>query len=718
VQARLCNQRAGQPALTSGLAIGGEFLKGRLVIPGGLPTQGAIPLWKGKPLCSSTDCTGDISPKGAPFKIVFGRGVHVNSGKTTSKNTYTITLHSAHVKIVVNAMNARGDVRIEADSSVLSGTSGLCGNANLKAADDAIPNKWQVGQFVVEASANAFPSTIPKCPRKGELPKEKKCSPGQMAWFTKHCEAKSHDPVSVADCTFDCCQGVSECPTTTTTTVPPVDVDTDTNCQGADCKNDQMNVCSHGTELNFAPNAMKVNNLGGLGPGSGANHIHWSRVAKVDGKWVDCIVTPADDRYVKLNKYKKWRTSTGRSMAKKYNGVYKTRVGSAGSIATLSRGSFEMNFSFVFTGSTEPATIPWIPLTFYDVDGGKEQLKTCDAHSSVLHEPSDMRGAQTADGCFSHKAGRGEVNLPKNFDKLTNNEKKAAVTYIFKDKSHFKLKYSTTYEHRVFLFKGSKAVACADATTTTTTTPPATTTTTTTTQAVAKDTTCVGAHCVEDQSHVCSEGLVLDFSQGHVSSNNLGGMGPKSGPETIQWQRVAKLNGRHIDLIAKSSNANYRNVNMKDKNYGRSVIKKFNGLYSKGVGSIGSAQAGTFKIRFSFVDTATQKPVTVKYLPLTFYDVDGGKESLQTCDAESWILRKGSAMKASQKGKCFQHKAGKPEVDLPKDWNNLQSKQLQASVTYVFKNKSTFEITYATNYKHRVFLFKGSKDVACSKTSR
>jgi len=215
---------------------------------------------------------------------------------------------------------------------------------------------------------------------------------------------------------------------------------------------------------------------------------------------------------------------------------------------------------------------------------------------------------------------------------------------------------------------------------------------------------------------VCSEGLELDFTQ--VSTNNLGGMGPKSGAQTIQWKKVAKINGRNIDLIAKSSDTNYRTVNMKDRAYGRATIKKFNGVYSPGVGSIGSAQKGTFKITFSLVDTASQKPVTVKYLPLTFYDVDGGKEILETCDAHSWVLRKPSAMTAISRGKCFRHKAGKAEVDLPKDWNNLEVKQKRAAVTYIFKNKSSFQISYTTTSTHRVFLFKGSKDVACSKASQ
>lgn len=292
------------------------------------------------------------------------------------------------------------------------------------------------------------------------------------------------------------------------------------------------------------------------------------------------------------------------------------------------------------------------------------------------------------------------------------------------------LEYETKYPKRVFLFKGSKVVACAEAsskvppptksppTKPPPTKPPATKPPATKPPSTvkAKDTTCVGLHCAEDQDHVCSEGVELDFSQ--VSTNNLGGMGPKTGAQTIQWKRVAKINGKYIDIIAKSSDTNYRTVNMKDRAYGRATIKKFNGVYSPGVGSIGSAQAGTFKITFTLVDTASQKPVTAKYLPLTFYDVDGGKEILETCDADSWVLRTPSAMTATSHGKCFRHKAGQAEVDLPKNWNNLEVKQKRAAVTYIFKNKSSFQISYTTKYRHRVFLFKGSKDVACSKSSQ
>jgi len=216
VQARLCNFRSKQPALTSGLSIGGALLNGSLVIPAGLPARGAIPTWNGMPLCSSKACNGDITPNGAPFKISFGTGVNVNKGfhskgRRPAKLTYTIDFKSGPVTIVVNAKKAHGDVRIEAARSVLSGTSGLCGNANLKAGDDKIPNKWKAGQFVVKASDNTFPSSVPQCPRKSEFPTEKKCSEDQMEFFVKYCEAKSDQADDVEDCAFDCCQGVSKC---------------------------------------------------------------------------------------------------------------------------------------------------------------------------------------------------------------------------------------------------------------------------------------------------------------------------------------------------------------------------------------------------------------------------------------------------------------------------------------------------------------------------
>jgi hypothetical protein len=219
VQARLCNFRKGQPALTSGIVVGGAVLDGMtLVIPGGLPSKGDLPLWNGEALCSSKSCSGDISPSGAPFKIVFGSGVDVTPPKKGKakphKQTYTITFTSYHVKIIVNVFAGRSDVRIEADQSLLTNTSGFCGNANDKAADDAIPNKWKIGKvkFGVDASVNAFPSSVPECPRKGDVPKEKKCSADAMQTYNIHCETKFTDSVDIEDCAFDCCQGLGECP--------------------------------------------------------------------------------------------------------------------------------------------------------------------------------------------------------------------------------------------------------------------------------------------------------------------------------------------------------------------------------------------------------------------------------------------------------------------------------------------------------------------------
>merc|ERR1711907_277838 len=47
-------------------------------------------------------------------------------------------------------------------------------------------------------------------------------------------------------------------------------------------------------------------------------------------------------------------------------------------------------------------------------------------------------------------------------DKLTWAQKKGAVSYLYRDASEFDFSYGTSYEHRIFIFKGSKALACKD----------------------------------------------------------------------------------------------------------------------------------------------------------------------------------------------------------------------------------------------------------------
>jgi len=209
---------------------------------------------------------------------------------------------------------------------------------------------------------------------------------------------------------------------------------------------------------------MKYNNLGGMGPRFGDPPvIHYRNVGALNSRSLDMIVT-TDARYKAANFNYVWRHGwwrfTGKAFIAKYNGVYK--VQGAGVVGSLAPGKYAMTFSIVYSETQEPAVVPFWPMTFYDLDGNKEESGSCDATSSVLHTPTAVSGNCDGSGCCNHKGASYEVNTPSNWDRLTDAEKKASVTYLFMNKDKATFNYGTNYPHRIFLFKGSKVIACMD----------------------------------------------------------------------------------------------------------------------------------------------------------------------------------------------------------------------------------------------------------------
>jgi hypothetical protein len=130
----------------------------------------------------------------------------------------------------------------------------------------------------------------------------------------------------------------------------------------------------------------------------------------------------------------------------------------------MKAGQYKFLYKFQYTGTKKPATIHYLPLTFYDLDGGKEFVRTYDAVGVAVAKPTGMRGY----GCRKHGKGyfcwansaRKEYRFPRNFNRLSRYEKMASVTFLFRHRSSFNMIYKTTYDHRVFMFKGSEALVC------------------------------------------------------------------------------------------------------------------------------------------------------------------------------------------------------------------------------------------------------------------
>lgn len=235
---------------------------------------------------------------------------------------------------------------------------------------------------------------------------------------------------------------------------------------------------------------MQYNNLGGMGPNfRDPKEIRYQRVTKVGGDYVDLVITaegevetkPTGGRfgrfsrfgrgkggmtkknpYLAANENAKEFGTNGKAFIAKYNGdSFRTDVMAIGSLA---KGKFEFKFSFVNSKTGAETKVPYVPMTFFDLDGkdtlgGKsfEEVHTFDAEgmeyvdgSLVTHQCKRTKKGQFC-SCESAKE---EIAIPPTFDDLSDQTRKASITMFFKQKSSFTLTYGLNYPHRVFLFKG------------------------------------------------------------------------------------------------------------------------------------------------------------------------------------------------------------------------------------------------------------------------
>jgi len=520
---------------------------------------------------------------------------------------------------------------------------------------------------------------------------------------------------------------------------------------------------------------LTLNNLGGMGPSSGSSTnkyrdmpwIVYEGIMVLDGRSVDLIISDVSggNKYYMDNIQEEYLVrksravdnykTNGTAFVLKYNGKFRPDVISIGSLAT---GEYNFKFSFVDSEQSNltrqvPVTVPYLPMTFFDLDGNDdlsesyEMASTWDAEGVEYVQGTKVdHGCKQIPGdkhfCYANSA-REEIKIPDNFNELSDDTKKAAATFLFKDKSHFTINYKLNYPHRVFLFKGS----CALTTT-------ATTTTTTTTS--------TGSHQVgvdgdgdTDVNKYCGGSMASRFDDHALNSrltlNNLGGMGPSSGGSTykygdmpwIVYEGIMVVDGRSVDLIISDvSGGNKYYMDNTDEQLSTVVAKvyssgesdwrdgtafalKYNGRFRPDVISIGSLATGEYKFNFSFVDSEQsdlrrQVPVTVPYLPMTFFDLDGKTTSLgesfevaSTWDAEGVEYVQGTKVDhgckqmPGDKQFCYANSA-REEIKIPPNFNELSVDTKKAAATFLFKDKSHFTINYKLNHPHRVFLFKGS----------
>jgi len=244
----------------------------------------------------------------------------------------------------------------------------------------------------------------------------------------------------------------------------------------------------------------------------------------------------------------------------------------------------------------------------------------------------------------------------------------------------------------------------------------------------------------------------IELSLGSNSVNNLGGFAnlakkwwQQKDPEHIRWTNVATFDGKQLDLLAEEvgtaykDSANYR--------YNRKTAYEWgnenNGdpYPGTGVGAIACLKPGTYTFKCTLVEAGTTNPVEVDYFSMTYFDFDGKKEAAKTCDAtgakaknppgaeeqaDNGHFHFGSASESpyledwgcAEGGGCAElecsAKAAHKEITEPKNkagWDHLTGDSRKAAITFHFKQRSSFEMTYTTNHPHRWFLFKGTRSL-------
>lgn len=245
-----------------------------------------------------------------------------------------------------------------------------------------------------------------------------------------------------------------------------------------------------------------VNNLGGMGPGTGRTRTdrtglrgsgRWAGeeviayecgIKKPDGTCVDVVISAANSNYKDAHKAKRGEHFSvtrkrdeavhkfGRSsedFIAAYNGDKRSNVIGIGALVP---GEYKFKFSF-YDKNKNPVEVDYLPMTFYDLDGKDdlggglryEEAYTSDAEGLVAFAHPTLEGVNNLehnceDGVCKVQSVTQEVEIPTNFDTLSDDEKSAAATFLFAHKSSIELTYNLNHGHRVFLFKGSKSLYC------------------------------------------------------------------------------------------------------------------------------------------------------------------------------------------------------------------------------------------------------------------
>ena len=276
------------------------------------------------------------------------------------------------------------------------------------------------------------------------------------------------------------------------------------------------------TELDFSAEKLTVNNLGGAGPGSGADEMRFSSAGKgKGGSAVDLVVTAT-------GAYTPGQPSLNRVSEKVAN--INVKVGS----------SVNLRFRFVDQTSGAEVVLAAVFVSFFDIDhnpGFKEMLTVHGFDRYFLRTDADetlpnLQGtsaievvSENGTTTFTSKQDGFESDNPTDPTQLNTQQQQRVVSFLFVGKSGFdatfELAGSKLDDERNLLFAGISSVVTDLCPTQAPTTPP---------PSYAP----LNADCAKEYTK-------LKFSADKLTINNLGGMGPGSGAEEMRFAGIGNV---------------------------------------------------------------------------------------------------------------------------------------------------------------------------------
>lgn len=265
-------------------------------------------------------------------------------------------------------------------------------------------------------------------------------------------DQQAHSADIYEGCLYDVC--ASDTPEAEANAVAGAELESETVNPEAQCvvKSDMCepcDICASATPVDLS-NVVQ-NNLGGLGPDTGAEEIRYKNAMDVNGKKIDVVLT-AEGAYKSPKPAKNGYIGNG-----------------FGRFLMKTKASTSFKFTFQDSATGQAVAVKDVALTFYDLDEAKgkrqrETVSVCGAKEAYTTSDTELehKAVGLCHSFTSTTKGTGKDN-PTIADDITKTQAARSVTYEFHSKASISFSAALSRagrNPRPFLFSFAPVTAC------------------------------------------------------------------------------------------------------------------------------------------------------------------------------------------------------------------------------------------------------------------